>query len=106
MARDLTIKIRVTDAELAQLHERSDRKQLAVWMRELCLATDRTSRIRPPAPVDPQLLRQLAGIGNNVNQIARRLNSGEFSPADRVGILTTLVAIERELSDLRAAHDR
>jgi len=52
-------------------------------------------RHRPPPSVDPELIRQVAGIGNNLNQIARRLNSGE-----KLDALPYLVAIERELSEL------
>jgi hypothetical protein len=31
----------------------------------------------PPPQVDPRLIQQLAAIGNNLNQIARRVNTGE-----------------------------
>uniref|UniRef100_UPI001D0D916F MobC family plasmid mobilization relaxosome protein n=1 Tax=Raoultella ornithinolytica TaxID=54291 RepID=UPI001D0D916F len=36
------------------------------------------------------LLRQLAGMGNNLNQIARRVNSGEWGPLDRLRIIAEL----------------
>jgi predicted chitinase len=49
-------------------------------------------------------LRQLAGMGNNLNQIARRVNSGEWGPADRVQVIAALAGIERELAELRALH--
>ncbi|MGK3550298.1 Rop family plasmid primer RNA-binding protein, partial [Escherichia coli] len=32
----------------------------------------------------PPLLRQLAAIGNNLNQTARKVNSGQWSSGDRV----------------------
>ncbi|MDA4775531.1 MobC family plasmid mobilization relaxosome protein, partial [Enterobacter hormaechei] len=37
--------------------------------------------------IDPVLLRQLAGMGNNLNQIARKINGGQWSGADRVQVV-------------------
>lgn len=49
---------------------------------------------------DPILLRQLASIGSNVNQIARVLNSVGLTPCDNSQLLAELVAIQRELHTL------
>ncbi|EEZ8070443.1 MobC family plasmid mobilization relaxosome protein, partial [Escherichia coli] len=49
----------------------------------------------------PPLLRQLAAIGNNLNQTARKVNSGQWSSSDRVQVVAALMAIERELCSLR-----
>ena len=49
----------------------------------------------------PPLLRQLAAIGNNLNQTARKVNSGQWSSGDRVQVVAALMAIERELRSLR-----
>ena len=49
--------------------------------------------------VDPKLIFQLSAIGNNLNQIARRLNSGE-----KVKVLPVLLSMEQELERLRNAH--
>jgi acyl carrier protein len=49
-------------------------------------------------------LRALAGIGNNMNQIARRINTGEWDSLDVVKIVSALGAVERELAELRALH--
>lgn len=48
-----------------------------------------------PPKVDHKLILQVAAIGNNLNQIARRCNSGE-----RVAVLQELVAIERSIAEL------
>jgi len=48
---------------------------------------------------DPELVRQVAAIGNNLNQIARRLNSG-----DKFDVVPHLVAIEDQLEQLLNAH--
>jgi hypothetical protein len=52
------------------------------------------------------LLRQLAGIGNNLNQIARIINqqSKTDAPLDRVAVITALSGIERELQRLNDDH--
>lgn len=92
--------IRVTDAEYAQLLERCDGKQLAVWMRETCLDTRPARSSRLPS-MAPALLRQFAGTGNNLNQIARKINSGQWSGHDRVQIIACLMAVEAELRRLR-----
>jgi len=55
----------------------------------------RAVKHRPPPKVDPALIRQVAAIGNNLNQIARRCNTGE-----RLEVLAELRAIERRLEEL------
>lgn len=49
---------------------------------------------------DPDLLRQLAGVGNNVNQIARVLNGVGLTPSEHTLLLAELAAIQRELHRL------
>ncbi len=41
----------------------------------------------------PPLLRQLAAIGNNLNQTARKVNSGQWSSGDRVQVVAVLMAM-------------
>ena len=49
----------------------------------------------------PELLRQVSGIGNNLNQIARRLNqTGSLTPAERASLLVVLTSLDRQLGDL------
>ena len=71
---------------------------LATWIRETCLSEKRT-RQSQVVEVNPDLLRQLAGIGNNLNQIARIVNqkAKTDTPLDRVAVITALAGIEREL---------
>lgn len=61
-------------------------------------------RRRGPRPVDPDLLRHLALLGNNLNQLARWANRDQRY-ADRLAILSQLVGIERELSELRQSYE-
>lgn len=105
--REKIIKIRVSAEELATLQMHCTRGELARWMRETCLnpgQTDLVKDLKGPVPVDPELLRQLASVGNNLNQIARRVNTAEWGPVDRVAIIAALGAIERELAGVRALH--
>lgn len=105
--REKIIKVRVSAEEFETLKWRSTKAQLAEWMRETCLTDgqgDLVSQMQGPAPADPELLRQLAGIGNNINQIARAVNTGTWGPSDTVQIVAQLSGIERELAAIRQAH--
>ena len=53
--------------------------------------------------ISPALLRQLAGMGNNLNQIARQVNAGGGSGYDRVQVVAALMAIDAGLERLRHA---
>ncbi|MCT7438740.1 MobC family plasmid mobilization relaxosome protein [Escherichia coli] len=96
------LTIRVTDDEHARLLERCEGKQLAVWMRRVCRggAGARPGDLPTPAP---PLLRQLAALGNNLKQTARKGNSGQWSSGDRVQVVAALMAIGDELRRLRLA---
>tara|TARA_R110002012_G_C11656889_1_gene611806 strand:+ start:95 stop:274 length:180 start_codon:yes stop_codon:yes gene_type:complete len=54
--------------------------------------------------VDPALLRELARIGNNLNQLAHAANRRQPVPA--TALLVRLIEIDRELSAIRQAHER
>ncbi|MHC8988694.1 plasmid mobilization protein (plasmid) [Escherichia coli] len=73
MKRERMLTIRVTDDEHARLLERCEGKQLAVWMRRVCLG-EPVARSGKLPTLAPPLLRQLAAIGNNLNQTARKVN--------------------------------
>jgi hypothetical protein len=98
--RQNVIKIRVSDDELAELRERKTCTELARWIRESILAGDVVLRSQTAA-VDPQLLRSLAAIGNNVNQIARRLNSAKSTD---IPIALELQYISNSLRELLEKH--
>jgi hypothetical protein len=57
---------------------------------------------RKASSISPAL-RQLAGMGNNLNQIARRVNAGGGTGHDRVQIVAALMAIDAGLERLRHA---
>ena len=89
MKRERMLTIRVTDDEHARLLERCEGKQLAVWMRRVCLGEPVARSGRLPT-LAPPLLRQLAAIGNNLNQTARKVNSGQWSSGDRVQVVAVV----------------
>lgn len=80
---------------------------LSDWVRSK-VDTEQTTGIAAPAkmpkrrnytPVDPELLRQIAMIGNNLNQIARSVNSNELSMTG-IQIIASLSSIRQELTTL------
>lgn len=102
--RTKEIKIRMTETEHQRLLERCDRLHLAEWLRQLGLG-EQTSRKRPAPEVAPELLRQVSGMGNNLNQIARRLNqSDSLTPSERVSLLSILNSLDRQLGELLEQH--
>jgi hypothetical protein len=57
--------------------------------------------IRHTKVADPALIRQLAWVGNNVNQIARIVNqSSQISEAEAASIFAVLAVIAEELEAL------
>jgi len=61
------------------------------------LPKQRKKRQIPKA--DPELIRQISAIGNNLNQISRRVNQG-----DKFDVVPHLVSIEKQLEQLLDAH--
>jgi hypothetical protein len=55
---------------------------------------------------DPELMRVIAGIGNNLNQIAHGLNSANLKnePLAKIHILTVLRSIEQKLEAIGAKN--
>ncbi|WP_392435899.1 MobC family plasmid mobilization relaxosome protein (plasmid) [Yersinia sp. HM-2024] len=100
--RNRFLGVRVSETEYSRLLERCDGKQLAAWMRQTCL-DERPARSGKLPTLAPALLRQLAGMGNNLNQIARKINGGQWSGHDRVQAVAALMAIDAGLERLRHA---
>ncbi|MBJ5970299.1 plasmid mobilization relaxosome protein MobC, partial [Salmonella enterica subsp. enterica serovar London] len=94
----------LTETEHQRLLDRCDRTHLAEWLRQLGLG-EHTSRRRRVPEVAPELLRQVSGIGNNLNQIARRLNQLDgLNPTERVSLLAVLNSLDRNLGELLEQH--
>ena len=104
--RTKSIKIRVTESELEKLHANKGRAELARWLREIGLSGGggRQTIVRHELP--PEVVRLLAGIGGNLNQLARHVNTeAKAGTLDlnlcAVELLAQLTATERALNAVR-----
>lgn len=103
MKRTKQIILRVNEAEYAILHKKKTSATMARFLRDLALgADDKNEQITHKIP--PEVVRILAGVSNNLNQIARNVNIaskyGEMNKLDAVMILTEITATEREIKGL------
>jgi hypothetical protein len=92
--------MKVTDAEKSQWQTlaKSHRVSLSELVRQNLNQT-KPKKIHRPKTVDPELLRAINAIGNNLNQISRRLNEGQKFDA-----VIELSAIEEKLERVLHAH--
>ncbi len=76
--RNKKITVRLTDKERAYLQEQADAADLGVepYVRNLI---NEVQMRHYPREERQALLRQVSGIANNCNQIAKRINSGDES---------------------------
>jgi len=96
--RNKEIKIRMTDAEHRRLLDRANGKPLASWLRDVGMGE--RELILPTIPkCDPNLLRQITAIGNNINQIARAMNNQGLDPSDKIKYLCELKQIKEHLDN-------
>ncbi len=81
--RNKRFTLRFFDEEFNKVAARADRSGLTLgaYMRAASLDGDAGPRAQRRPPADHKALRQILGeigrIGNNINQIARAMNSGE-----------------------------
>lgn len=94
--RDISIKIRLTEAEKEQLLQRSkeEGKSLSSFIRESAL------KGRSISKTDVQMIYELRKIGSNINQLAKHINT---LPSDE-NILYSLDRINRYLSDVETIN--
>lgn len=109
--RTHTFKIRASVEEKAAIESRKPSGfSLAEWWRNLALGQDvkEKRKRRVPPQVDAELMRELARIGANMNQIARALNvaNKKGNTVDLIELKALLCSMERELIDLRLSHTR
>ncbi len=111
MAQRLTqrVTLRLPDDTAAEWKRRAETadQSMSDWVRQRVDGADavqtgqrRHRRRLRTLTADPELLRQLAAVGSNVNQIARVLNSIGLNPGDHAHLLAELAAIQRELHRL------
>ena len=99
--RQRFLRIRVSDAE--RLQWQAQASEAGVSVSELIrrsLPGSVARAVPPRTKADPELVRQLARIGNNLNQIARVANTHQDN-LDVVQVCTALAAIRAELRQLQ-----
>ena len=101
--RSKEIKLRFTDSEYESLLDRlPETEQVAVWLRELALNQEKQKRRKrkQPIKVDPDLIYHLGKIGNNLNQVARAVNTAKKVglPIQTVEVLAALKSIEQYMA--------
>ena len=92
MAKDVRKTLRFSPEEFAQIQQEleSANVSFSTFARSAILK----KKIR--LPIERELLTELSRIGNNLNQIAKAVNSQE-----RRAVLTELVEIEKQLKELK-----
>jgi hypothetical protein len=103
----MRVEIRTTAQDKARWQALAESRGLSLsdLVRALLDGQRRSPRPRrAPPPVEPALLRELARIGNNLNQLARAAN--RQAPVPAAALLVRLIEIDRELAALRRAHER
>ena len=101
----MRIEVRTTETEKQKWQ--SIAKNKGVSLSELIRSTlnrQRLSKRHAYPSVSPDLLRELARMGNNLNQIARAVNGRQ--PVESIAIVARLIEIDRELSELRKEYSR
>ena len=78
--KNIIKKLRLTDAEWSAIEKKL--KETGMTFSKFALSSMLSRRIR--LPIERELLTELSKQGNNLNQIAAKLNSGES--LDRVGL--------------------
>ncbi len=89
--------VRLTAAERARVEEQAQRLKLSPSDYARACLVRGTVRVVREEGHDPEQVRALLAIGNNLNQIARHLNaSGAFSPAKLDEVLDAISALLTE----------
>jgi hypothetical protein len=108
-ARNISQKIWLSSAESQAVKDRAGEVPVAAWLRDLALGQPPQPRPKPrhrvtqDATVVAALTLAIARVGNNLNQIARRVNSDarQHRTIDLVPLRYQLAAIRREMLDAR-----
>ena len=89
--------VRLTAAERARVEEKARQLNLSPSDYARACLVRGTVRVVQEGGFDPELVRGVLAIGNNLNQIARHLNtSGAFSPAKLDAVLDAISALLTE----------
>lgn len=95
--RTIIMRFRVNPEERQVIKDNAGKQQVGPFVRDLALG--KKAKRRAP-PVSKDLMRELAKAGNNLNQIARHINTSKKS-----GIDVSAIEVLAEIRDIRAALD-
>lgn len=107
--RGLVLRVRCSEGERAAWlrKARAQERSLSDYARHLLSAEPMQRRAGPPV-VDPMLLAAVGRAGNNLNQIARAMNTDRKAgrAIDLIAVRTLLMALDRQLAEIVAEHSR
>jgi len=92
------MKVAESEKEEWQLLAKSHQVSLSELIREK-LKNVKSVKKRKVKTVDPELLRAINSIGNNINQISRRVNENQ-----KFDVVVELSSIEQQLERVLNAH--
>lgn len=109
VVRELVLRVRCSEGEHAAwlCKARAQERSLSDYARHVLSAEPMKRRARPPE-ADPVLLAAVGRAGNNLNQIARAMNSDHKAgrAIDLIAVRTLLMALDRQLAEIVAEHSR
>lgn len=114
-ARNVSLNIWLSSAEKAALVERAGAQPLSAWLRCIALGepvqasrSPRRERVGVVASVMSPLVLAVAKVGNNLNQIARQVNTDSLGgrAIDVIEVRLALRAIRASLEDIREEVQR
>lgn len=95
--RDYILKVRFSGAELEEVESSADLAGLPVstFIRTAALGLPMKPR---PTRMNAEAIRQLAAVGNNINQLAHQANAGKFPSEVRLNeALDELITLIRDI---------
>lgn len=93
VTKNIIKKLRLTDAEWSAIEKKL--KETGMTFSKFALSSMLSRRIR--LPIERELLTELSKQGNNLNQIAAKLNSGKSLDRVAIRILTENNALLRRI---------
>lgn len=96
ITKNIIKKLRLTDAEWSAIEKKL--KETGMTFSKFALSSMLSRRIR--LPIERELLAELSKQGNNLNQIAAKLNSDESLDRVALGVLADSNAILRRIYEM------
>ena len=95
--RDKTLTIRLTESEKANIEKKAAKAKMNLT--EYIIAASNKSKIKVAEDTKP-LLVELKRIGNNINQIAMKINSGALSSYNFTEVINMQRKIYEQMLEL------